>query len=428
MLQSIFSRYREAYSGLPREVWLMAVALFVNRCGSMVMPFLTLFLTRERDMTDAAAGTMIGAWGLGSIVGAYAGGQLASRIGAVRTQIAALFLSAPCYLLVPLGDVWQTIALALFALGAASEAVHPANNAAISLLSSEGNRVRAFALQRLAANLGFTFGPAIGGVLAAVDFRLVFLVDAISTAIGATMLLVFFGFRRLGELEDPAAKKPSVKSPLRDGRFLVFMGLVFLTALVFFQFWSTYPLYLTDHYGFTKPMIGAMFAVNTVIIVIVEMVLIDAVKQWSLLRTIGWGCCLSCLGFGILPWGASLGFALLAITIVTAGEMLSHPLATAYVAQRSPRGSEGAYMGWFSMTFALCAVLGPPGGSLLYGLHRELVWCVSLGIQCVVLRGFYVLARFDAQGSKLDSQPVDNKAEEPLPIPAERVPAAALDD
>lgn len=394
MLQAVFKRYREAYSGLPREVWWMALALFINRCGTMVMPFLTLYLRQERGMSESSAGIMISAFGLGAIVGAYTGGRLVPLIGAVRVQISALLLVSPCFLLIPFAQTWPQIAAAMFALGVTGEAVFPANNSAIALLTTRENRVRAFALQRLAANLGFSFGPAIGGVLAEIDFQLLFGVDAATTAIGGLLLLYFFGFRRLANTNETADDKPKVTaSPLKDRTFVAFLLLIFVAALPFFQFWSTYPLFLKDNYGFSKPMIGAMFAFNTTIIVLTEMILVDEAKKWPALRTIGWGCFLACFGFGILPYGVSIGFAMLSMFIITVGEMLSHPLASGFVADRSPEGGEGPYMGWFSMVFSVCFVIGPASGATLYEQDPRLVWACSLVIAFVVLLGFLVLAR-----------------------------------
>ncbi|QDS99414.1 MFS transporter [Adhaeretor mobilis] len=418
MLQSVYARYREAYSGLPREVWLMAFALFINRCGTMVMPFLTLFLRQERGMSESSAGMMLSAFGLGAIVGAYIGGRLVPLVGAVRVQISALLLVSPCFLLIPLAESWQGIAAAMFALGVTGEAVFPANNAAIALLTTRENRVRGFALQRLAANLGFSFGPAIGGVLAEIDFRLLFAVDGATTALGALLLLYFFGFRRLANTNETAAEKPTVvAAPLKDRTFVVFLVLVFLAALPFFQFWSTYPLYLKDQYGFSKPMIGAMFAFNTTIIVLTEMILVDAAKKWSQLRTIGWGCFLACFGFGILPYGVSIAFAALSMFIITVGEMLSHPLASGFVADRSPEGGEGPYMGWFSMVFSVCFIVGPASGAALYEQDPRLVWACSMVFAFVVLLGFLVLARVSETELATDDTD-ENRQGEPCLIEA----------
>ena len=197
MLHAFLTRYRAAYAGLPREVWLLSLVLFVNRAGTMVMPFLTLYLTSQRGMSEAAAGRMLSLYGVGGICGAYLGGRLCERIGAMRLQTIGLFLAAPCYFLVGQWQSWPGIAASILALSVLNEAIRPANATALTKLTTAANRTRAFSLQRLAANLGFSFGPAIGGFLAEFDFQLLFIVDALSTFFAAAALFCFFRLQPL---------------------------------------------------------------------------------------------------------------------------------------------------------------------------------------------------------------------------------------
>ena len=392
MIQSTLQRYRAAYSGLPREVWLLAIVLFVNRAGTMVLPFMTLYLTSQLRMSEALAGRLISVYGLGAVCGAYLGGRLASKYGAIRLQTVCMFLTAPAFCLIPLGNSWTSIAAILFCLSVVAEAVRPANAAAVTQFTTPDNRMRAFALQRLAANLGFSFGPAVGGVLAEFDFNLLFVVDALSTFAAGIALLSFFRMKRV-ERPAAAAEAPIVHvSPLRDGVFVTLLLLLLVSMIVFTQFGSTYPLFLRDHFGMDKPMIGLMFAVNTTVIVAVEMLLLDAIKHWPVVRTIGWGCFLFCLGWGILPFGQTAAYAVLAMLIVTVGEMLSFAMSTGFVANRSGPGGESAYMGWYMVMFAVASVFGPALGGAIYQVNPNAVWYVGLAVGVLVLIGFQLLA------------------------------------
>lgn len=392
MFQATLQRYRAAYAGLPREAWLMAIVLFVNRAGTMVMPFLTLYLTSQLGMSDAAAGRMISVYGVGAICGAYLSGRLCERFGAVRLQTVCMFLSAPGYLLIGMWNTWPPIAASLFFLSVVSEAVRPANATAVTKLTTPENRTRAFALQRLAANLGFSIGPAIGGVLATVDYRLLFLVDAATTLLAAAALLGFFRMRHVEAPNGRHVLATAPASPLRDRTFVAFLALSLATMMVFLQFGSTYPLYLRDHFGMSKPLIGLMFAVNTSIIVAVEMLLLQSLKHWPLLRTIGAGSFLACVGFGILPFGNSMSYAVLAMVVVTVGEMLSFSLSAAFVANRSAPGAESLYLGWYVATHALAWVVGPAIGAAIYEVHPNATWYWALGMAVAILAGYQLLA------------------------------------
>jgi predicted MFS family arabinose efflux permease len=391
MFHFALSRYRAAYAGLPRDIWLLSFALFVNRSGAMVMTFMTLYLTSQLDMSEAAAGRMISVYGLGAVCGAFMGGRLSQAFGAVRVQTVCLLLAVPGYLLLPLWESWPPLAASLFFLSLFSEAVRPANAVAISNFTTPQNRTRAFALNRLAANLGFSFGPVIGGFLATIHYGLLFVVDAATTLLAALLLLRFFR-GRLIENANVAADEDVIRvSPLKDGPFVVFLLLMLASVSFFCQFGSTYPLYLRDHYQLSKPLIGLMFAVNTTVIVALEMLLIDAIKGWPLLRTIGLGCFVFCLGFAMLPFGSTGAYCVAAMLVVTLGEMLSFTFSSTYAANRSTPGNEGAYLGWYMLTFAVATVLGPTIGSAIYQVNRDALWLCGLAVGAVVLVGFQAL-------------------------------------
>jgi hypothetical protein len=182
-------------------------------------------------------------------------------------------------------------------------------------------------------------------------------------------------------------------SPLKDRVFVGFLLLMLANLIVFCQFGSTYPYYLRDHFGLQPWGIGLMFAVNTTVIVAVEMLLVDAIKHRPYLRTIGWGCFLSCMGWGILPFGDSVPYAVLAMLVVTVGEMLSFGMSTGFAANRGAAGNEAAYLGWYTVAFATGQVLAPALGSTIYQYHPEAVWYCALAVGVLVLIGFQLLAR-----------------------------------
>ncbi len=397
MVRNIIRLYQRAYVGLPREIWMLSGALFINRCGTMVLPFFTLYLTSRLGFTEAAAGWLLSAYGLGSVAGSFVGGRLTSRIGAIPVQILFLLLSVPMFLLVPFFGSWWSIAPTMFLLSFFSDGIRPANGTAITQLTPPPLRIRAFGLQRMALNLGISFGPAIGGVLATISFVWLFIVDGATTLLCAIVLILFFGLRHPqpsdGSQTDEHHQATRHASPLTDRLFVVFLGLILGTSIIFFQFHVTYPLYLTDHYGLTKPEIGLIYAVNTVVIVVFEMLLLNAIRRWPLLPTIGCGALLSCVGFGILPFGSSAGYCVFSMLVITLGEMLWMPLATGWISHRSDRGDRGMYMGWYTMTYSVAVIIAPTVGGTIYQSHRNLVWYLSVAVGGCVAIGFLALHR-----------------------------------
>jgi len=405
MVRSIANAYRAAYSGLSIEIWVLSAALFVNRCGAMVLAFMTLYLTNELGFSMFEAGEIFSIYGLGSMAGAYLGGRLVKPLGAIRTQIVGLALSVPILMTVPFFTSWWSVALVVFLFSVCTNSVRPANSVAVAQFAPADLHARAFGLQRMAVNLGFSIGPAIGGVLATYDFHLLFIADAITTGLGALVLLWHFGFRKYAKCKTAAAQQKlaeqnqSPQSPLSDHFFIAFLLLMVLAGTIFFQFHATYPKYLEVHYSLTKPMIGLLFSVNTILIVIVEMLLLQWVKRFGLLKAIAWGGFLICIGFGILPFGNTFMFAVLSMTIITLGEMFMLPLGMSFVARRSTGRDQGMYMSWYAMSISLSSMIAPLIGTLTYQFHPHLFWYATLPVSLVMLAGFYSLQKCSQQNA-----------------------------
>lgn len=394
-VRSIGRAYRRAFSGLPREVWLLSAAVLVHRSGTMVLPFLTLYLTGRLGMSVAAAGVGLGVWGLGSVVGTYVGGRLTDRFGSFAVQMGSLVTGGLGFLVLGRLEAPAAVYLGLFATGGLLDAFRPANAVALAEHSPPGVRMRAYALRRQAINLGMTLGPVAGGFLARVDYGWLFLADG-ATCLAAAVVLAHFFHRRPPVLDtepSPAGGAP-VAGPVGDRHFLVFLALTTLLSAVLFQFASALPLALRDSYGLDESRIGMIFAVNTLLILLLEMVLIDRLSGVPPLRLVAWGAVAVGLGYGMVPLGESFAFAALVMVVVTIGEMLSLPPAESYVAGRADAASRGRYLGLFNVSFAVALTAGPALGTWIYGrLGPETLWtgCVVVGL--LLWGGFEALGR-----------------------------------
>lgn len=400
--------YREAYSGLPRGAWILAAADFVNRCGFMVLVFLNIYLTQRLGLTLLQAGRILSAFGLGAVVGGYLGGVLVDRLGIRRVMLGGLALSG--LLLIGAGYVRRYVPLLgmLFLYGAVSTALFPASDTAMARFCAGEMRSRGFALRRLAANLGITFGPVIGGYLILLDYRWLFWVDGLTTLLAALVLAVFL--KTLPESAPaPSAAVPrrtAARSPWRDGPFLLFMGFFFVLMTVFSQLFSTFNLYLNRHYGLRENRIGPLWAVNTVLIVTIEMALIHALRRRSGMKTIAAGAALISIGFAALPLGRSFAFAALTVVVWTMGEILTMPLSATIVAGRAGSAS-GRYMGVLSLVVSLAMLVAPFVGNWLYArIGGNALWPVMGAAGMAAAAGFFALRKIlDAPRSSAPAIP-----------------------
>lgn len=403
MYSKLAAKYRAAYSGVPRNVWLIALVLLVSRSGTMVLPFLAIYCRKELDFEPSTIGWLLGAYGVGSIQAGLLGGRLTQWIGSIPTQILSLILAIPGFVMVGMVTDFYWLMICLFYLSLAVEMMRPAcTTATVEFCKSEAQHTKAFAVNRLAVNLGMTLGPAIGGFLVLIDYQLIFYANALSTAGALILMLRFFGWNYSTQ---PVQKKDEVelstRSPFLDKRFIVFCMLNTLAACVLFQFMGTYPLYLKEQYAFEEYHIGLLFAVNTVVIVKFELLLVSAIAKFPLLKTFAWGQLFSCLGFGLLPFAVGSEFrvgaayCVFTMLILTLGEMLTSPLGPAYAARRSSAGNRGRYMGVYVTSFSVAVLIAPIAGMWLYDQNPHLVWYAGLVIGGVVFGLLMLLARIE---------------------------------
>ena len=392
MFRSILAAYREAFSGLNRAVWLLALTTLVNRSGTMVLPFLILYLTQKQGFETTDAGKALGIYGLGGVLGSYLGGWLCDRMPPRRVMVGSLAFAGIGFILLGQLDSRPAILTTVFLLAIFGEGFRPANAAAVAAASPPELRTRAFTLNRLAINLGMSLGPTIGGFLAMIDYGWLFLADGATSLFAAAVLFLAFHVEDRQAGETKAAAEPG-RSPWRDRPFLAMMGLFFLLALITFQMASTFPLTLRDLYGFNEGLIGLVMAVNTVLIVLFEMVLVHRLGSLDPLRLVGVGGLLFGLGMALLPFGTGFAYAAFTVVVWTVGEMLAFPMSAGAVANRAGEANRGLYMGLYTLSFEGAWVFSPIVGTWVYQAYgARTLWlgCGAVGV--ILLLGFYGVA------------------------------------
>ncbi|GAC1459036.1 MAG: MFS transporter [Gemmatimonadaceae bacterium] len=370
--------------GLPREVWLLFATNLINRAGMMVLPFLIVYLARGLHFSPGEVGPAFAIYGAAAIVAGPFAGWLSDRIGALPIMRASLLLSGSVLLIFPLarGRTGVYVMTALWA--ACAELFRPASLAAITHVVSPDQRKPAYALNRLAINLGMSIGPALGGFLAAVSFRAMFVVDAVTTLISGLVLSLSAWPSPTGGTSnntDPSDETADPRSLLRDPRLMIFLGAAFLVGIVFFQHESALPLYMVQYLNLSPAFYGTLFTINTLLIVALEVPLNRATAHWPNAWSLFGGCVLFAVGFGALGFVSSATGILVTVVLWTFGEMLLFPAMAAHLGDVAPENRRGAYMGAYSMSMSVSLTVGPwLGTQLLAATGPHGVWSVMFGL------------------------------------------------
>ncbi len=346
---------------LPRQIWIHFAATLVNRMGTMAIPFLVLYLTKDVGFTAEHAGLALSLYGFGSLCVSPFLGKLADSVGHVRMMKVSLVSSGLVLLAYPLARSPGQIIVATLALAITTEAFRPASLSVLTDLAPPEQRKAAFAVNRLAVNLGMSVGPAIGGYLAEINFPAIFRVNG-STTLLAFTVLTMTGFKvaehALAAGSEGSAVKRS-RPAYKDLQLLGFLAACVPLAAVFFQHEGALPLDVVRDLGLPASFFGWMFTINTMIIVLFEVRLNLATSHWPHRKSLFFGGLLIAAGFGSMAF-CRTGPAIAGTVVVwTIGEMLLLPSMSNFVAELAPVDRRGEYMGLYSMAWGIAFAVGP---------------------------------------------------------------------
>jgi MFS family permease len=387
-------RSRFAQSELPSTYWFLWFGTLINRLGWFVVPFLVLYLTSKIGVSPTGAALLVSVLGAGSFVSQLTGGELADRLGRRPVMLLSFSISPLAMITVGLTHEIWLLAVAIFVLGFFSNLSRPAVNAAVIDLVSADRRTRAFGYIYWAINLGAALGPVAAGYLANVDYLLLFVGDALTTAVFGLIV-----YRYVPETQ-PAEASATPGSGLRGrlgeaGRepiLLIFSLLTLLWAMVYSQSQVTLPLAMA-HSGLQPSDYGLAIAVNGALIVVVTLPATRLIERWPRFGAIALASLLLGTGFGLTVFAGSLAAYAATVVVWTLGEIIGAAVAPAIIGDLSPSHLRGLYQGIWGSAWGLAWFAGPIVGGLVYEqLGATSLWAGTFAAGPVLFVGFLLLS------------------------------------
>jgi MFS family permease len=368
---------------LPGPVQLLVTGSLVNKVGTFIVPYLTLVLLRDFRLAEGAVAELLAAYGLGSIVSILVGGALTDRLGRRRTLMLSLFGSGVLAVAMGFATSVRVFVPILLCFGFVADLYRPAASAIVSDLLASRDRATGFAALRLAVNLGFAVGMALGGFIADWNWRWLFFGDGLTTLLYGLVVLFFIPETKpVAEAsDDPRAG--AAESPWRDPVFLEVALVGFLFSLIFFSDMTVLPLTITVSAGYPASVFGALVGLNGLLIAFFEMSAVGALGRFRRLRVAALGTLLLGAGFGITGLWLHWSWFLVAILLGTLGEILASPQQMAFVADWAPPRSRGQYLGLYQATWSLALAVNPVVLLPLHSLLGEAGFWGLLGLVAV---------------------------------------------
>ena len=377
---------RENVRAMPPAAWVLFAGTFVNRLGTFVFPFMILYLT-GLGYSAGRAGVAIALYGLGGFASQLIGGWLTDRIGRRHTIGFSMITAAGLTL-----ALWQAESLALiyvlmFLLALVAETHRPAASALIADVVPDERRVTAFAMFRLAINIGWAVGLTLGGLLADRSFELLFIGDALTSAtFGVISLIALPHGVRTSRTAERNLGGGALRAMLADRGFLLFLGSILIGSSVYMQNVSTFPLHIRQE-GFSNTVYGMLQGLNGAFVVFLELPISAWTQRRSRTSMVGLGGLLIGIAFGSLLFAGTVPLLMLMVFVWTLGEIVSSPPASAFVADRSLEHTRGRYQAALGAMFGLGAIVGPLAGTLAYEVSPDALWigCLVAGLASAAL-------------------------------------------
>ena len=392
MLKRAFHKYIDNFRGFSREIWILTLITFINRAGTMVLPFLSKYLKEDLNFSYSQVGWIMVSFGCGSILGSWLGGKLSDKIGFYKIMIFSLLTSGFAFFGLQFITSFEGLLVAMFLIMVVADMFRPAMFVSLGAYAKPENRTRALTLVRLAINLGFAAGPALGGLLImSVGYKGLFWVDGASCIIAILIFWIKVKEKKKSKFID--TKQPGevlTHSVFKDKPFWIFLTGTLITGILFFQLFTTIPLYHKEQFNLSELQTGLLLTLNGVLIFFLEMPIVSYIERHKInkLKIITLGCLAMAISLYLLLVNQWAGILIIMMLFMTFGEMFVFPFSNSFAMSRAPKGHEGRYMAIFTMSYSTAHILSAEAGMdmiRLFSYQNNWFFMGTLGVIGVLL-------------------------------------------
>lgn len=398
MFKNAFRKYIDNFRGFSREIWILTLVTFINRAGTMVLPFLSKYLKEDLGFSYTQIGNILFFFGLGSMVGSWLGGKLSDKIGFYKIMIFSLLVSGMMFFGLQYVTSYVGLCISIFLIMVVADMFRPAMFVSLGAYAKPENRTRALTLVRLAINLGFAAGPALGGlIIMNMGYKGLFWADGTTCiiAILTFWILVKEKKKTIVSANDKLLLEANRESVFKDKPFWIFLFMCVVTGVLFFQLFTTIPLYHKEQFNLTELQTGLLLTLNGVLVFFMEMPIVSYIERHKLnkVKIVSMGCFFMAISLFLMLVNVWAGILIIMMLFMTFAEMFAFPFSNSFALSRAPKGHEGRYMAIFTMSFSAAHILSAKiGMGIVAAFGYQMNW-LFMGILGLVgtLSGYWVM-------------------------------------
>lgn len=390
-MTTLLKNYFKNFSQFSVEVKILAITTFINRLGAMVVPFLSKYMLEELHFSYSQIGWVMVFFGVGSFLGTWISGKLSDKIGFYKVMVFSLFTSGLIFILLQFLTTFYSFCFGVLLLTTVSDMYRPAMLVSLDTYAGKKERTKALSLVRSSVNLGFMFGPLIGGVIITLlDYTFLFYIDGLTCILSILLFSIYVKEKKLPYKLNTFKHLKEENSVFGDKPFLIHLVVTLITGILFFQMFTTLSLYYKEVFNFSSIESGLFLALNGVLILLFELSIVGYVESKNINK-------LLVVSYGVLAMAASYLFlliehsvpALIAMMVfMTIGIMFTFPFANSFVKKRSLKKQEGKFMAVFTMSYSIAHILSTKSGMTIiadYGYKANWIFLTCLGFLGFIL-------------------------------------------
>ncbi len=411
----MLTRLRNIYHDFPQKFWVVVGASFIDRVGgTLLFPFFSLYITQKFNVGMTQAGIVLGTFSAFGLIGTMIGGALTDKFGRKNLILFGLIFSALSTLSLGLVNEFAVLIPLAVVIGLLSSIAGPAHQAMVADLLPEDKRQEGFGILRVVANMSWIIGPTIGGFVANRSYFMLFVLDAVISCIVAVIFFYYIPETKPETTEEPESMLKTFAGygvVLRDYAYVAFLVVSMVMGIVYQQMYNTLSVYLRDNHGIEPQGYGFLLTVSAIIVILFQFKTTRVIKKYPTFIMMALGTFFYMIGFGMFGFVTVYWLFAAAIVVITIGEMVIMPTASALATNFAPEDMRGRYMAIFGLSWALPATIGPSAaGLILDNYNPNLLWYLGAGLCALSVFGFYILHLWLGKGDRFNPP-----EQEPLP-------------
>jgi predicted MFS family arabinose efflux permease len=388
----MFKNYATNFAGFSKEIWILTLITFLNRAGTMVIPFLSKYMKDDLSFSYTQIGWIMFFFGVGSLIGSWLSGKLSDKIGFYKVMVFSLFMSGIVFIALQYLKSFESLCIGILVLTSIADMYRPAMLLAIDTYGTKETRTRALTLTRIAINMGFLIGPALGGlIIMNVGYNGLFWVDGCTCMLAIIIFCILVREKKLPfKLKKIKSDESSNKIIFSDKPFVLHLLITMITGILFFQMFTTLPLYYKEQYNFTEFETGLLLSFSGLILILFELPIVRFVEERNIDR-------IKVISLGILSMSISLllmlasswsGVLILMVIFMSIGVMLTFPFANSFAMSRVHMSLKGRYIAVFTMSYSFAHILSAKTSMAIveaYSYQTNWLFMGTLGASALIL-------------------------------------------